>query len=303
VKKIICAALVIFLVAGALAGCRREQVASETSENIQLFYGDANNERMVAEEREIRYGKCDDKYTVVLEELIQGPTDENLTANISPATEVYGTILQPQEIIVNFSQEFARFGGSVAEIIGVGSVVNTLTQFDGIERVKILVAGEELRHPGDEPYGFMETYPLNPEEATTARDVLLYFSNEQATAIVGENRQVHVFRGISDQDMTLRVLQELIEGPQSQDLRAVIPPEATVRSVNIADGISHVDFSEEMHTKHWGGAAGEAMTINSLVYTLTEFDFIDRVKISVMEGPLNIEHVILEEPVGREDIR
>jgi germination protein M len=301
-KKLICFALVIFLIIGGLTGCRREQVAAETAETIQLFYGDANNEKMVAEEREIRYGKCDDKFAVALEELIQGPLDENLTANISPDTEVYGTILQPQEIIVNFSEEFARFDGSVAEIIGVGSVVNTLTQFEGIDRVKILVEGEELRHPGDEPYGFLETYPLDPAEITTAREVLLYFSNEQATAIVGETRQLNVPRGISDEDLTLRVVQELIEGPQRQDLGEVIPSEVTVRSVNIADGISHVDFSEEMHTEHWGGAAGEAMTINSLVYTLTEFEFIEKVKMTVVEGPLNIEHVILEEAVGREDI-
>ena len=302
-KKLICLALVIFLIAGGLTGCRRDQAASETAETIQLFYGDANNEKMVTEERAIRYGKCDDKYAVALEALIQGPQDESLTANISQDTEVYGTILQPQEIIVNFSEEFARFDGSIAEIIGVGSVVNTLTQFEGIDRVKILVEGEELRHPGDEPYGFLETYPLDPEEVTAAREVLLYFSNEQATAIVGETRLLNVPRGISEEDLTLRVIQELIEGPQSQVLRAVIPSEVTVRSVNIADEICHVDFSEEMHTEHWGGAAGEAMTINSLVYTLTEFDFIEKVKISVVEGPLNIEHVILEEPVGRDDIR
>ena len=62
-----------------------------------------------------------------------------------------------------------------------------------------------------------------------------------------------------------------------------------------------MDFSEEMHTKHWGGATGEALTINSIVNTLTEFPYIQRVKMTVEGEPMNIEHAILEEPVERNE--
>jgi len=56
-----------------------------------------------------------------------------------------------------------------------------------------------------------------------------------------------------------------------------------------------------MLTSHWGGAAGEAMTINSIANTLTEFDFIEQVRITVGGQPLTIEHIILEEPLGRNE--
>ena len=41
------------------------------------------------------------------------------------------------------------------------------------------------------------------------------------------------------------------------------------------------------------GAAGEAMTINSIVNTLTEFAYIERVKMTVEGEPMLIEHVFL----------
>ena len=45
-----------------------------------------------------------------------------------------------------------------------------------------------------------------------------------------------------------------------------------------------------------GGAAGETMTITSIVNTLTEFAGVDLVAITVAGKPLNIEHVILDAP-------
>jgi hypothetical protein len=70
--------------------------------------------------------------------------------------------------------------------------------------------------------------------------------------------------------MMIIVLSELIEGPQRTDIYKTVPAEVNVQSVKVDENIASVDFSEEMHTKHWGGAAGESMTINSLVNTLTE---------------------------------
>jgi germination protein M len=300
-KKAVFLLVAVFLLA-SVAGCRREPVEPMTTETIQLFYGDAQGEKLVTEEREIRYGKCDDRYKIALEELIKGPADASLTAPISRDTRVYGTILQRRDIIVNVSQEFAQFAGSIAEIIGVGTLVNTLTQFPDIDRVKILVEGEELITPGDFPYGFLEPYPLDPS-ATTAREVLLYFANADATALLTERRVIQVPFRATNPEIARRVVEELIEGPQTPALKRTIPPEVTVLSTAIAGGICHVDFSEEMHTRHSGGATGEAFTITSLVYSLTELPFVQKVRLTVEGGILTIEHIELENPVGREDVR
>ncbi|HHT64033.1 MAG: GerMN domain-containing protein [Bacillota bacterium] len=290
----------------AFTGCavkspQEEDAKKAEVEKVKLYYGDANNEKMIPEEREISFAPGEDKYRIILQELIKGPENENLRSNISENTKVYGTILQDSDIIINFSSAFNQFGGSVAEIIAVGSVVNTMTGLDEIERVKILVEGEELVGPSGEPRGFMTAFPLDPGKQTETADVVLYFSNKNADKLGGETREVAATPEEDREDFIKKVLEELIRGPKKDDLYPAIPKEVVVISVKINQGTAEIDFSEEMHTRHWGGAAGETMTIYSIVNTLTEFDFIQRVKITVNKNPLAIEHTILEDPVERSE--
>lgn len=147
----------------SLYGCKNSNTnESQNTDNILVFYGDENNVKIIAEEREITYSNDYEKYKLALEELIKGPIDNNLTTNISKNTEVISTVVDNNDIVVNLSSDFKTFSGSLAEIIGVGSVVNTLTQFDNIDRVKILIEGEEFIGPSGEPRGFMEEFPLDP---------------------------------------------------------------------------------------------------------------------------------------------
>lgn len=297
--------LIGLLIAGIFTGCRPTEKTSPTepiSQNIKVFYGDSGNEKMVTETRQISYNKGEDKYKAALQELLKGPTDKNHSANIPTGTKVYGTIKQGNKLIVDFSANFNRFGGSMAEIVGVGSVVNTMTQFKEIEQVKILVNGQEYIGPSGEPRGFMKAFPTDPTQTET-RSVTLYFGNKDATAVAPESRTVNVSPDISKPDFIKILLDELIKGPQATNLYRTIPKEVKVKSVMLKDNIAYVDFSQEMHTKHWHGAAGEAMTINSIVNTLTEYDYISKVKMTVEGQPLAIEHIVAEDPIGRnEDI-
>jgi len=297
--------LLMFLVflSGCSAGSPQEgeDTKNDRVEKIKLYYGDANNEKMVAEEREISFKPEDDKYQVILEELIKGPENESLRANIRENTKVYGTIKQESDLIVDLSRDFKQFGGSVAEIIAVGSIVNTLTQLDDIERVKILVDGEELMGPNGEPRGFLSSFPEEPGGESGATDVTLYFSNKNADKLIGEKRKIPAVPDEDREEFIKKVLEELIAGPNESGHYPTVPKEVVVISVQIDNGIAVIDFSEEMHTKHWGGAAGESMTINSVANTLTEFDFIQKVRILVNQNPLAIEHIILEDPVERNE--
>lgn len=305
--------LIALLSIGALAGCaQRKPVGPEKNmitRTVTLYYADANNERLVTEKRQITYREGEDKYRVTMEELIKGPKDRDHRANIPAGTRVYGTIRQNSHLIVDLSSHFSRFGGSMAEILGVASVVNTMTQFSGIDKVKILVEGNEYVGPSGQPRGFMSTFPARPEPPRTAgqepphtaRQVMLYFSNPDATRVVGEKRVVEVPPGTSREEFIRMVLEELIKGPTRPNLHRTIPREARVLSVSIANNTAYVDFSREMHTKHWHGAAGEAMTINSIANTLTEFPYISKVKMTVEGKPMNIEHAVLTEPVGRNE--
>ncbi len=285
-----------------LFGCAQDQSKSEmVTEKINLYYGDANNDKLVSEERMISYPKGSDKYQAILEALIKGPEDTSFKANISPNTKVFGTIKQGNDLIVDFSKEFNHFGGSMAEIIGVGSVVNTMTQLDNIKRVKILVAGEELIGPSGNARGFMESFSNQPDDQVTTTNVVLYFGNKDATKVVGEIRKIAGSPEVNKEIFIKKIVEELIAGPKKEGLYPTIPKETKVLSIKLENGTAFTDFSEEMQTEHWGGAAGESMTINSIVNTLTEWDFIKQVQITVNSEPLAIENIILDKPVKRNE--
>ncbi len=284
------------------SGCTptTEPIDPTVNETIQLFYGDSNNTIILTEDRDISYLPTDDKYKLAVEELISGPTIPNATSNIDPQTVVYGTTIQNDYIIVNLSNHFAMFSGSMGELMAVAGVVNTLTQFPEITKAKILVEGAELIGPSGDPRGFMDSFPLDPNSTTTI-PVILYFSDSNAMGVVAETRDLTVDGSITNEDLIKKVVEELIAGPNNMNLSKTIPAEVTVNSVTIVDQIAYIDFSAEMHTKHWGGATGEGMTYNSLLNTLTEFDYIDQALFTVDGSALAIEHMIMEEPMGRNE--
>jgi len=131
------------------------------------------------------------------------------------------------------------------------------------------------------------------------REIVLYFANSQAEYVVPEHRIITVDKNIKDEDFARIILEELIKGPEDENLYNTIPNEVKVLNVEIENGTIYVDFSKEMHTEHWGGAAGEDMTISSLVNTLTELENIKYVLPSVEGVALNIEHIIVDEPLER----
>jgi len=142
------------------------------------------------------------------------------------------------------------------------------------------------------------TNPRQAEPVITL-PVNLFFANsygEMAT----EMREI---ANIPDHEQFLKlVIEELIKGPESESLIATIPETVKVHALTIETDLVHVDFSREMHTDHWRGADSEVMTINSIVNTLTEFPFVERIKMTVAGEAMNIEHMFLDEPIRRYEI-
>lgn len=131
------------------------------------------------------------------------------------------------------------------------------------------------------------------------KEVTLYFADSQAMFVIGEKRVITYPKNASKEEIYKEVLNELIAGPKKEGLYKTIPDEAKVLDISISGDLIKVNFNEEMKTKHWGGAAGESMTIASIVNSLTEFDEIKRVLLNVAGEPMNIEHMIIEEPLER----
>ncbi len=286
-------AAVMLLTAGCFGNAKQQTQA------VKLYYATKGNVALDTETEEIRFTDDQSKYESTLAALINGPKDESRFENsVENTVKIRGITVTDEGMTVDLSKAFSGFGGMLHEAAAVASVVDTMLQFNEIRKVRILVEGNELIAPSGQPYGYLTFIDFNTagkQELT----LTLYYADSQAMFVVPEKRTVFVEAGMEESALYQMVLEELIKGPRTENLYRTIPPEVRIEYLEVEGNLVKVDFSEEMHSKHWRGAAGEAMTVASIANTLTEFEAVERIMPTVNGEAMNIEHMVIEEPLAR----
>ncbi|MDQ7793369.1 MAG: GerMN domain-containing protein [bacterium] len=127
--------------------------------------------------------------------------------------------------------------------------------------------------------------------------VALYFADTMAQFTVPEDREID----LQGKSLALRVVEELTAGPRGHGLHPTIPRGTRVRGVDVVQGVARVDFSREFVDNHPGGSAGEAMTLRSLIFTLTDLEGVEGITILVEGKAIDLlaGHLELRENAGR----
>lgn len=142
------------------------------------------------------------------------------------------------------------------------------------------------------------------KESTAAQGekmtVTLYFGDDQAEYVVGEQRDINIQDG-SD-SLYKRVFLELMKGPETEGLQNSIPKGTELLSINVDNGICTVDLSSEFVDNSPGGTASERMTLWSVVNTLTGLKGIDKVQF-LIEGEKRqvYTHAVFDELFERDE--
>lgn len=133
-----------------------------------------------------------------------------------------------------------------------------------------------------------------------ANEVLLYYVSpvsEELTAVI--HRFSPSFPSMSLSDRIRMTLHAFLSGPPAgHELLSVIPPAVTVRMVSIDTDLLTVDFSSQIRDGFTGGFREERLIIDSLLYTLAQFDEIGRVRF-LIDGDAGTSiggHIRLGEP-------
>jgi len=100
-------------------------------------------------EPEVRRITSDENlYKKTIEELVKGPQSTGLYPTLPASTKVISVEIENGLATVNFSKEIILDSSdiphsSTTEILAIFSIVNTLTEFEKIERVKIIIEGKD----------------------------------------------------------------------------------------------------------------------------------------------------------------
>ncbi len=265
---------------------------------INIYFADSENSAVIPEKREVAV-KDGAILKAAVMAILEGPRDKNLRKTIPEGTILNSINLKGDVAVVDFSKSFTQAGG-VAEIVERASLVNTLTDIAGVKKVKILVDGKSLVGPSGMPIGELTRVALDEDGLPVPGElkiVTIYFGNSNADAVIPEKRQVTVNAG---EPLEAVIFRELQEGPETKGLFEIIPRGTKLLDISTSDGTCTLNLSKEFVDNHNGGTAGESMTINSIVNSLTEIPQIKKVKF-LIEGDVREAyiHSVFSEPFER----
>ncbi len=114
--------------------------------NVGVYYPDDSGMKLVEVERKITFDDSTSKYTAAVESLLEDPGKDNLTKIFPNNAQIRSVTIAGDLATVDLDGAFLKnfVGGSTGEEFLVGSVVNTLTNFPEVKRVKFLVDGQEI---------------------------------------------------------------------------------------------------------------------------------------------------------------
>ena len=184
---------------------------------------------------------------------------------------------------IDLGKEVLDMADAAAESNMVDAIVQTLTEFDTVDRVEFLIGGqkrEKLTHGTDVSKVFtrgdINVESMEPAMSVAeAKPVMLYFPADSGTVIVPVTRMVQ-----SGADINTAVL-ELAKGPVGDEmLESVVPAGCGLIDVKVEDGVAKLNFTGEFVNLVQNSDGGR-MALKALVLTCTQFDGVDSVEIYV----------------------
>ncbi len=127
--------------------------------NIILYFKDNKEEKLATEIRKIDAKELlENPQTKLIEYLIAGPKDDNLSKIIPDNTRLIDTELVKGILYINFSEDFIKEEnmGFGREKNIVDSILKTVIQLNEVEGIKILINGEDGKEFADGEFNFKE---------------------------------------------------------------------------------------------------------------------------------------------------
>lgn len=119
-----------------------EDLTADNSREVVLFFADSDGKQLKKEMRQIVKSEGLAKSTI--DELVNGPKDDKLVSVIPDGTSLLSIDIKEGLCTADFSSELLQKGSSTEEQLKVYSIVNTLTQFNSVNQVQLLVNGQVM---------------------------------------------------------------------------------------------------------------------------------------------------------------
>lgn len=244
----------------------------------QLYFLNGMGTAIVAEDRSIRYKDRYDLARSVLEELQKRPENGEYTRIIEKKARLLSFEgIETGNVVVNFSNEFIT-EDKTKNLLAVYAVVKSLCGIEDIESVKVVIEGKDIATEDGSIIGYLTDQDINLQSDTynsETRSVTLYFPNKSGEKLARETRSIKV---TDQQPIAQYIINELIKGPENEELMPILNKDTVLLSVETSDGVCFINFKSSFIEKNTGTAEEEKMSVYAIVDSLTELETIQRVQ-------------------------
>lgn len=271
-----------------------EEIAENT---LNIYYADSQNRYLIASEVKTKLSTVPEQAALALSMLGEQPSNDGLQATLPENTELLDLSIEDGVCIVDFSGDFYRNRpeNDAAERMTVLSIVNTLTEFPGIESVQFFVEGETLK-----TYSHMDLSLQYVRDETAIGPVRAGLNEVDASLYVirrsdGKLMEIPTrIKSAANENEMDAVLSALLHYGEKNGYLSPLPPGTHIRSVTEQGNHCYVDLSKSF-------AAGliteteEILAVQSIVSSLTSLEHIRYVTLTIEGQAGGLRYVRLDE--------
>lgn len=279
--------ILLLLCIGILTACQSEYTDTEGT-TIELYYLNKEETKVLREEYTVEAETVEAQVEELIGVLSETPENLANKAPISGNVRLLDYRIEESQLSLTFDEYYKELTFTT-EVLTRAALVRSFTQLEGIEYVVMQVREETLTDALGVPVGVMsaDTFIDNAGEEINAYEEVnlrLYFADESGTRLIEAIRPYMYNTNISLEKL---VLEQLIAGPNNEELYPTINPDTKVVSATVRDGICYVNLDETFLTQVYNVTA--EVTVYSIVNSLIELPNINKVQI-LINGETDISY-------------
>lgn len=281
------------LLGAVLWGCAGGQ-SWETAGPVLWFAGDiGNDDDWSSDTRAVAWVPYPgDELSVdgLMAALLAGPDrDSGLTSPFPEGARLLGWRLEENGLLwVDLSDEYGGLK-DIGLTLADYCITLTLSQLEGVERVKITVNGRLLSSRYRQDLSGEQAIFSGVEEEPVEVSATLYFPRTGGRGLGVERR---VFQLTEDDVLAEIVTRALMDGPEGDDLSNFLPEGTELRGLRMEDDVCLVDFSEQLLTGMPEEEERQTLLVYAIVNSLGNLSSVTSVRLLVEGEPLTSYGVV-----------
>lgn len=295
-KKIIYLAGILLLL--FLTGCHtKEEIPNK---GTHLFYQNIEGTGLVMVDYEAKETDATSEIQLMLDKLKQNPDSVEMRAAIPKDVEVENFVLEDGVLHLYMNQEYGQLD-KVQEVLVRAALVQSLIQIEEVDAVDLYVGDQPLLTKSGKEVGLMDDKSFVKNTGTAFKSfqkttLTLFYPNKKGDKLLPVKEDAHYFGNVS---MEKLVLEHLMQEPESNEAKRILPESLPVLNTSVKDGICYINFGKEFLTQSFD-AAPETV-IYGIVNSIVSNCDVSRVQFSI-EGNSMVKFmgkISLEEPFER----